>query len=428
MSIRERDQQLGLLRAFLTSSRETAPNSLILQGPTSTGKSIVLKQVLGQLPVKFSIIHCDECVSYKILWKKILQSVQLDSGLIQKDELSYDALATTNFQTFIKQMSVFLEDYHYDELHYVVLDRSDQIMDDIEVLFKNFIKLQEVSPLKNLSFIFVTRTIPSCITTSSTPVIIFPSYSGDELIRILGSAPLCRFNVEVEGKVLERFWKQYVKLVVEMYSSYTNNIMVLKLILTRIWPIFVQPIEEGELKPNEFLTLYRRNYKAIGSDYVISSSLDTEWDDEENEHQSSNLPTISKYILISTYIASYSESKSDWTMFSRLKDYHRKKTFRRSTRSSNRVNQRLLDASYFDLERALAILQAIYTIETGSNLHTDIDIMTQVANLSSMKLLLKSNNNDFISAKTKWKINCSFEYVKSLADDLNFPIDHYLTE
>jgi origin recognition complex subunit 5 len=416
---------MALLDAFITTDSNIAPKTLLLHGPPATGKSLSLLEKLKKSQVKYSWIRCDQCVTPKIMWKKIVQKVQVDSGKVSSTDLKYDALATGSFQAFLKQLQNFCQDQEYNELHYLVLDRADQIMEDGEDLFANFVKIQEVSGIENLSVIFVVNNLPSSLITISVPSIFFENYCLRDVIQILSKEPACHFseNLMVDDRVEQDFWNQYVKLIVEAYHSYTVNVMKLKNILMKLWQKFVEPIEKGELKTNEFLTLYRRNFKLIGSEYAVSSSL---IDDIEQDNQFSHMPILSKYLLIAAYLASFNNPKHDWTLFATLKDVHKKKSLNRPPKTF-KVNSRLLEPNGFDLERMFAITHALYAVD-GIKLHADVDLMTQVANLSSMKLLLKSNNVDYISAKTKWKVNCSFEFIQGLAADLTFSIENYLIE
>lgn len=420
--IHARDEEQALLHAFVTDEWETAPSTLILHGPPDSGKTLALRTRLETIQVRHSWINCDECVSYKVLWKKIIQSIQLGSGHVSKKELKYDALATSSFQAFLKQLSLFMDSTDYNDLHYLVLDRADQILEESEDIYRNFIKIHEVTKIKSIGVIFVVNSIPRTMTTNSFPRVFFPAYSTDDLILILSDTPMAKLPVEVDQRINAEFWAQYVKFIVEAYSGYTNNLSVLKNIVLRLWPKFVEPIESGEVKPHDFFSLSRRHLKLIGSEWAISSILH---ETESQETLSSNLPTFCKYLIVASYLASFNDAKHDWSLFSKLKDYHRRRTQKRPFKIE-KVNSRLLEAKSFELERMFAILHAIASLDM--KLTTDIDFMTQVANLASMKLLLKSHNVDYISSKTKWKINCPFEFVKELADDLGFPMENYLVE
>lgn len=423
-----RDEQKELLEAFLGAEVSTAPPSLIVHGPTSTGKTLTLRCVLDQLKVRQTWVSCDECVSSKILWKKVMQGIRLDSGKVGKKDLTLDALSTGSFQAFLKQLHDFVKDYDYNEMHYVVLDRCDQIMEDGDDLFRNFRKFHEVTSISNICVIFVCTTIPRQLITATIPAVCFDNYTSQEAIFILSDNVLCQFpeNLFISTKMQDQFWESYVKLIVESYYTYTTNVVLLRSILIKLWPKFIEPVISGEIKLQDFHLLYRKNFKLIGSEFAITTSIVDDLEDQE-ETLTSNLPNMSKILLLAGYIASFNDVKYDWVFFAKLKDYHKKKTGHKSWRTV-RVDSRLLEPSPFDLERLFAITHALYNIESGLQLAPSVDLMTQVANLGSMKLFLKSSNVDYIGGKTKWKINCSYDFIKGIANDLSFPIDNYLAE
>jgi len=432
--IKERDEQLDLLSCFIQKDTQLAPRSTLVYGNESTGKSYTVKGYLDNLEVKYSWIQCDECIAIRILLKRVILAIQVDSGLRSKGEAVVDVDATKSFDGFISQLQDFITTENYNEQHYIVLDRADRFIEEGEDIYSKFIKLHEVSRIANISIIFITSTQPRRLITSSIPTIFFENYDSEQIIRILGETPKCSFSsrLKISDADTSVFWKNYVGVIVESYFPYTTNITILRRIAIRLWSKFTEEIENGNFKISDFLSLYRQNVGLLSSNYAFETSLKNESTQKEEQGiqvLNSNFPLISKYIIIAGYLASFNDPKYDWVFFSKLKDFHKKKQyFRTSKASATRLNSRLLEPSPFDLERLLAISHAIYSLENAKRLPSNLDIATQIANLSSLKILLKSANNDYISAKTKWKINVNFQYVKKLADDLNFPIENYLAE
>jgi origin recognition complex subunit 5 len=89
----------------------------------------------------------------------------------------------------------------------------------------------------------------------------------------------------------------------------------------------------------------------------------------------------------------------------------------------------LLAPSQFTLDRVLAILHAILP----HDLRTTIDMYTQIATLTGLKLLIKSaglGSGDPLEPGTKWKVGNAvrWEYVQSLARSLKFDLLDYVAE
>lgn len=431
-SIKERDEQLDLLSAFAQKESSLSVNSILVYGNESSGKSYTVKSYLDFHKIKHSWIQCDECISFKILLQRILKAIQVDSGKVPSEEVLIDPNTISSFDSFISELQDFFTTKQYTDQHYIVLDRADLIIEEGEDIFAKFVKLHEATRVPNLTIIFITSTQPRKLITTALPTIFFGNYNSTQITRILEKKPLCGFSpgLNIPPASINRFWQNYIGIIVESYFPYTTNINVLRRIATKLWGKFTEEIERGKLQTSEFLALYRLNVGLLSSNYAFETSLKNE-EDEASELQtiSSGFPIISKYIIIAGYLASFNESKYDWVFFSKLKDFHKKKQhFRQSKYAATKLNSRLLEPSPFDLERLMAILNAIYSLENAKKLPSNLDITTQISNLSSLKILLKSSNVDYISAKTRWKINVNFSYVKAIADDINFPLENYLAE
>lgn len=433
-TIKQRNEQLDLLSAFVHKDPLFSPRSMLIYGNESAGKSYTVKGYLDYHTIKYSWIQCDECIAFKILLKRILQAVQVDSGLRQKDEVILDSDSYSSFDGFIAELQEVFSTEDSKEQHYIVLDRADMLNEEGEDLFGKFVKFHEASYIQNISIIFITCTQPRKLITAALPTIFFEAYDSTQITRILEEKPLCKFSrqISLPPAANKRFWENYVGIIVESYFSYTTNINVLRRIALKLWSRFTEVVENGNLQASEFLAIYRQNIGLLSSDYAFETSLKSTSTGNKNVERdiyNTSFPIMSKYIIIASYLASFNESKYDWVFFSKLKDFHKKKQhFRQSKLSATRLNSRLLEPSPFDLERLLAILHSIYTLENTKPLPSNLDINTQIANLSSLKILLKSSNIDYISAKTRWKVNVNFSYVKAIAEDLEFPLETYLAE
>lgn len=101
-----------------------------------------------------------------------------------------------------------------------------------------------------------------------------------------------------------------------------------------------------------------------------------------------------------------------------MKSSERKKRRRNNQTAPGRAQKHrkiprsLLAPSPFPLDRLLAILHALLPhpmAQTG-------DVFTQIATLSSVRLLLKAGTTggDALDPGCKWRVNCGWEYVATL--------------
>lgn len=477
--VKSRNEEIDLLNAFISKDGTILSPAVIISGYKAVGKSYTVDQYLKALNIKNTIIKCDECISQKLLLQRCLKRIMQDSGVeIDSDnqlfnykgqDVSRIDLLCENFASFISSLDLFIEETNYQDTHVLVLDRFDQCIDSSNELFPSFLRLHEHSQIKNLSIIFIiSHEDPREVVTASVPHIHFKPYTQDQVVEILQSKQLCFFGVdELDGKVGLEFWKQYAKIITDLFFTFTGPDMTFLIdICNKLWNEFVDPVLQGKYKPNEFLKLYRESKGLFTNDNIINNSSIQEYNTftEEEERDSisvQDLPYHSKFILIASYLASFVEPKSDLVYFSKMKTiknrsgkYNKKKT----TLSKSDIDNRLLSPNYFDLERLRAILSVIYRNESESlnkselelqniyqdmsdnnssrkdlefskfTLNSTIDVNSQIATLASLGLITRTYALDILSSKIRWKCNISWATVQSICKDINFPILNYLAD
>jgi len=130
-----------------------------------------------------------------------------------------------------------------------------------------------------------------------------------------------------------------------------------------------------------------------------------------------NLPYYTKFVLCAAYLASFTPPRQDQIFF--MKSSEKKKRRRNATskasgklQKNRKIPRNLLAPSPFPLDRLLAILRALLPHPMTQN----ADIFTQIATLSSLRLLLKASTTgtDALDPGCKWRVNCGWEYVVTL--------------
>lgn len=467
-----RDAEQELLRCFITNDPSSLASNLIVQGYKAVGKTHTVLHYLDDLGIKKTVINCDECVTKKILLQRCLMGIRNDSGVdLNKydQEFMYKGLKAArvsllceNFAYFLMLLEQFVVETGYKEPHVLVLDRFDQCCDPTDELFASFLKLQEHSAVRNLSVVYITsHGDPREILTFSVPHILFSPYTQAEVTLILQNKHL--YHLDSDHDVF--FWRNFAKLVVDLYFDYTGSDLSLLLDLCeKLWPKFAEPIADGLYQPQDFLKIYRDVRADLFNDNIISNSTIREygtWKEEEPSNSSSvaDLPYHSKFILIASYLASYVDPKNDLQFFSKLKTIKkREKKSKIASLTKKDVDSRLLSAAFFDLERLKAILSVIYRNEAMSlskdnqeffNLYQDlserelarkehefatftlnasVDVNTQLSTLVSLGLISRTYALDILSSRIRWKCNVSWDVINDIAQEIQFPMLNYVTD
>lgn len=427
-----RQQQLELLNAYLGHDYMQCPQSILIHGPSASGKSFVLQQFLTQSHCKYSIVSCQQCLTPRVLLQRALKSIKSQTGYVdESDEL----VAVENFGVFFSMVAkIFKSTNTARQPHFLVLDRIDEMPDVSFDLYSCFARTAEMSSIKNLTVVFVvTGSQPRALVTTTIPHIYFAPYTREEALAILcEDSSLCPY-----GDM--SFREKFFSLVYDTLGSYTGtNIRRLSSACRRVWPIFTQPILDGSLKPTDFIKLYRRceylfSSEAAVSEDIVDETLESlaEMARTKSSHKLSSSPNLtreSNYILCAAYLASYNPPRFDSRFFSRAKEARGRRRVT-SRRKQLKINPRSLAAPAFDLERMLAILQSIMSQDDDyETCVPSIDIGVQIATLTKLKLIVRSSSTDPLDSRTRWKINASWELVYQAAQEVDLNIEDYLME
>lgn len=458
-----RDYQLKTLSAFLHSDPSiTAPN-LVIQGHSSSGKTYTLRKFFeANENLVNAWLEPIELVTWKPLMQAVFRKVQNELKMLFP-EISiqeHDPLDVEEPYLLIKLLhSLFSQ---YDGLEekmslFLICDGFDQLNDLDAALFRKFIKLHELLPSNSqiqLKFVYVIQDMSFVERYSShcLPLITFPRYNTNEVTEILITSraeELVMSDALRERVIREEITEctdeeflgvsvNFIQLIVQAFHSYTgNNISALNDLIDFKWEPYVANItKENIFDP---LALYR------AASTVFSTTGDTlspeDSDTLETTAESSQayeLSDISKYLLISAYICSYSEPRFDSNVFSKKSHI---KTGRSSygRRKKMETNPRYLQPSIFPVERLLAIFQAIFPIERKADsgslaflkeeslIKANVEVFQNLAELHSLKLISTTvaRNIDFLSYKIKWKVNVPWEIIHEVGKSIDFDVGQY---
>lgn len=469
-TIRFRERELQILGSFISNDSAVLAPHVIVQGYKSVGKSLVVEKFLQGLRIRNTIISCDEFLTQKLLLQRCLHGIKQDSGIdltkyqqvfmYKGIEASRESVLCETFSQFLMTLEQYIEESKYDEPHVLVLDKFDQCLDQTNSLFRSFLRLREHSTIRNLIVVYiVSHELPQEIATLSIPQVRFAPYTQDQIVSILADS----YPPEVlNGSIEKSMWRSYSKLVIDLLYDYTGtDVSLLKDICSKLWPEFcMNLVENGGQRSIDFLKVFRSLRDSIFKDDIITNSIVSDYGSttlDSNTEKSSlhDLPVLSKFILIASYLASYTEVKQDMQLFSRVKTA--KKRGKKNSEST-KADARFMSASFFDLERLKAILSVIYRNESPSlsrsnqqflKLYQDhsekevakkevefstftpnktVDINTQIATLSSLGMLVRTYSLDSLSSRIRWKCNVSWDVISSIAEEMKFPLHNYIAE
>lgn len=254
----------------------------------------------------------------------------------------------------------------------------------------------------------------------------------------------------------EWLWNRFLSAVWESLSKHTGRDLVsFRNTSTRLWRQFVQPIVDGQFGTRDFsrLMVNRRHLFQIEDsvlDRIITPTAPQTT--SANASAASNaatvpttpsqtalakrktiqhdLPYYTTHLLIAAYLASYNPSRTDSTYFMKHSDKrkNRRKVYAGSgiTKSKyRRIPRHLLTPSPFPLDRLLAIFRSLL----DGPVPQLVDITTQIATLTSMRLLVRAGGaggNDTLDPSAKWRVNFQWEWVRSLGRTVNLEVGEYL--
>ncbi len=484
-----RINQCLILNTYLSSDPEIMPSSLLVHGIASTGKSYLTRKILDESHIKYTWINCPQCISTRILLQRILRGIQKDSDvdlsesnkannegklIVAGEEYNRYDIYCENFTYFAAELELFITKYNYTGRgHILVLDNIDEMeidLNEIQQIISCFLKLNEMTNnrTKNFTIIFIMKggnfgRIGS--TMNSIPTVYFPTYQDDEILDVLNrdiirlpndcfDSNLSESERELEQK---KFWNNFIKVTYSAKKQFTgSNIIVLRDIIQKIWPLFTRRIISGERTVNDFTKLLREERNIFSGSFGCDVSLV----DDMNENDSGvayedtsieyELPLFSKYILCAAYLASYIPSKYDITIFSKTGQIRKGKRHMTSSKRKLKIDRKNLSPPSFDLERLFAILKSLLNESGISELNdnvnnfndkneawlakgteigirTNVDLMQQVANLLTLKLLTKTGF-DSLGERSRWRVNVGWDEIRKVASTIDLGIEGYVME
>ncbi|KAG2209209.1 hypothetical protein INT47_005501 [Mucor saturninus] len=435
-----REKQLEQLSNVTIGSSLTdySPQSIFVYGPPSTGKTSVISEVFK---TNGGYVNCVECFTPRLLFEHAM-----DQLIQRQPEFKNNYTRSRkidNVQQFVKCIR---ETFQKDpKTKYLILDRAERLRDMPGTILPVLLRLSELTDM-NICVVFISNIVFEKFRVKRggiEPFLLrFPEYTREDTLKIL---QLDFKPATVEGVSLDaEFYLCFLEVIYSIFCHNCKDINELRYFAALLFPLYIKPIEEGTVLPNEKAKLfkYAQPYFAEATEKLYLREISSaEWSQETKDLDDTlgsflsskvgraefELPFYTRFLLIAAYLASYNPPRFDVRYFAKASEERSKKKGG-GTRKGGRVDklggkmrQQLLGPKIFPVERMLAIFYSIL----DETLEDTIDIQLQITSLTTLRLLVRSTSIDRLDG-AKYKCNVNFEFIKTVAKTVRFEIDKYL--
>ena len=442
-----RDAQLRQLASLLPPINLSTPPTIIVHGTQATGKSSIVSAYLETQRRRHVVIKCKECITGRHLLERTVAAVHesLQEGL-QNGEFDAFNGRCENLSALTVQLQRLLKN---GERFTLVFDGVDKQRDAPPTLLPALARLAEFVP--NLTTVMIVQHASSfALHQTGVPHVHFAPYNRNQSIHILSQTPPTIFlepppdDMDYEDEQHEEdmkwLWPRFCAAVWDSLGhSVARDLVAFRDVCYKLWRPFVGPIIKGDFGTRDFSRLVVAQRRLFQDENVLLDSIISEPSKETQpaappkpatHAKSLDLPYYAKWLLIVAYLASYTPTKLDATFF--MKSTDRKKRKKGGSTpgrpSQNRkVPRHLLAPAAFPLDRLLSILHAILP----HDLRTTIDVYTQIATLSSLRLLVRSGvGGDPMERGGKWKvgIQVGWDFIMGLARSVKFDLGEFVVD
>ena len=301
-------------------------------------------------------------------------------------------------------------------------------------------------------------------TLNSSPIIVkLEAYSKSKLSILLNQYLKTTYGTklksvdnaaEVSEDLPEDFYRVFSDVILGTFNAVAKSFPQVVSAARMVLPVYMKPIEEQKIESDNSRALYRNiepflkkclttaNLKeAYGQNfeeqmklqmrcYEQIQSSDGTMPSEEPKIYSRldvELPFISKFLLISAYIASYNPVKSDKRFFMKYHGKFRKRVQKSASLAAHKRSSQLLGPKMFPLDRMLAIFYVIVDLEQDGLKcvgGASANILSQISSLVTLNLL--TTQLDAGLDAPKYKCNVGLDFIRLIAKNVRFEIHKYL--
>ncbi|KAI9175343.1 hypothetical protein H9P43_006704 [Blastocladiella emersonii ATCC 22665] len=429
----QRAAQIAALEAYLASPSLPVPFPIFVSGSETTGKSAVLRAAARDInaarPLSAAYVSCKTAYSAKLALSKTVR--QWSSG----NDVKVDSLCSFvhAVQAAVPASDALQRWMILDDAHYM-LDWGAQFV----MALVRAIELTE----RNLVLVLVsTRDWRSFSSTSPILPLTFPPYTKPELASILRA-----MNAAAIGPDPDPLFDVLAEALIDSVRQCCTNLLEFNAGLARLYPRARQLVADDEVRPNQIAKLFailKEDIWSIAAGLFSGHSTAVDTYDRPGvtpaaaaaarraagtTGKEQDLPTVTKYLLVASYLASYNPASVDRQFFARGRDPTAVKKRRTEATKGKKttiapVRQQLLGPKAFPLERMLAIF---YAIADGNVDHAE-DVLSQVATLVALCYLTRVSASDALD-NYRLKCNLAYDAVFRIAQSIRFNIQECLAD
>ncbi|KAJ5211535.1 uncharacterized protein N7498_003181 [Penicillium cinerascens] len=315
-----------------------SPPTLVVHGISATCKSTIIRGVLSTLEVPHAVVRSTECITGRHLLTKILWNTLEAVG--QKDEWEKFGKGRCEH---VSSLTVLLEECLASRAEkkqgkfVLVLDEIDRQREAPHTLLSALARLGEIIPSLCVVLVLGSTPRPLFLQNAAVPHISFPPYTRKESIDILLASPV----PVVEGlpeEIISRIYPHFVATIYDTLVGPTaGSIPNFLSICERLWPLFVDPVVQGESPPGgntewDFSHLLLKNralFRHQGESALVHRIVPEESSAPSKTFRAPlapkpapsalpSLPYFSTLILTSAYLASHTPQRLDTIFFSKF--------------------------------------------------------------------------------------------------------------
>lgn len=433
-----REKQINDFVSLMGEPWQHTVPSIFVYGHASSGKSLVVENLMECLESPHVILNCVECYTMGIVYQEILRGLYQYSN--PEDETKYNLpKKCDNMNDFVRNMKQIVNSLYSDETVYIVLSKADRLRERDACLIPGLLNLQELTSC-NICVVLESQVtwdkFYNNIARKSPLLLHFPSYTKDELQKIL-----CFLRPSGARK---DFYNDYIGILLSVFFAACRDLRELRHLAELNYPIYRAPIERGIATESErhklwkniephlrdaLHTVYLReissnewtkvHYKHCNVDEETGNIIPFVSKDKRGTLGMVELPLYSKFLLIAAYLASYNPMKTDMRFFVKSAGKHKKSL--KSLKRNERQSAHLKGPKAFTLDRMMAIFYSIIEEKVPPT----ANIFSQITTLVSLQLLTRVGPEDQIDCP-KYKCTASLDFVQAISKTIEFEVIKYL--
>lgn len=442
-------------------------NNILVYGPHNTGKTSIVRAMADELKLTCCWFDMLEYYENRAVYESILQQLvrqlsklvdNVDMNKADEDFLQFSSNITcASAVAFVEKLEKLLHTLSYvkscgsgksnvfrtklvivlDNIHTLLAENPN------DELIANMNKLQELSNRACLiSIVYISIHSSEWLSRRSefredVFEIPFVLYTNDELKELLVSSwtRQSAFSTEFYTRLvfslvfsffvnLFFFFPSYVNLMISALSSYTRCFVQFRSICNRNFKDFVQPVLDDEIGMREVSKLYAKFRPKVNE--IIEYLTDHKVVRLKNQMEMS--PSMS-YLLIASFLASYSSQKDDKKLF--VRNQGRVRANKRATLTEYEPRP----PKMFAWERVFNIYRALIGLnETDDNIKGNLSettslIQQEFTELINLNLVYRTNANAAsTSSSSKYLVSdiVVVEQILELANGIDLDISPFL--